>query len=169
MAKKNDKPEGLLIPPGDTRLIVIGAFRYYLGRMSAGVSGFGRWLEASWKELDGDTQAIIIRELEEAFEIDDQDRRKPANNFRRLFLGHDCDRAVWARIRALYRTPRCCLCGKEMGEGVAGSLHLDGERSCIECAPHECEVCEKSFEIGETAISNDGTRRARHYNCKAGA
>jgi hypothetical protein len=163
--KHPKKPEGLLIPLGEIRSIVIAAFRYYLGRQTIGVWGFGRWLEAAWRDLDESTRAIIERELENAFASDDADRKMPLRSGCYYYLGQDCDRAAWSRVRRLYRTPRCCLCDKEMGKDVAGSVHIDGEYSCVDCAPHECEVCGKPFQDAEQIITNNETRRARHPGC----
>lgn len=169
--KQPQASEGLLIPFGEVRSIVIGAFRYYLGRQTIAVWGFGRWLESAWNDLEEGTRQIIAEELEEAFKDDDEDRAKAKENlpgFPHYRLGHDCDRSVWSGVRALYRTPRCCLCGKEMGKGVFGSVHLDGEYSCVDCAPHECEVCGEPFGLGMVEIiSNPITRRARHTTCEA--
>jgi hypothetical protein len=164
--KQPRKPEGLLIPPSEVTLIAIAAFRYYLGQQTIAVQGFCRWLQAAWRELDGGTKAIIERELEKEFSRDDEARGLPPKaEYRHLRLGHDCDRAAWSRVRALYRTPKCCLCGKQMGKGMVGSIHLDGEYSCVECAPHECEVCGKPFAVAEQIIPNNETRRPRHPGC----
>lgn len=147
----------------DARMIVIAAFRYYLGRMTISVWAFGQWLEKQWDKLDEGTRQIIARELEEAFERDDEQR---ANGEKFHRLGHDCDRATWSRIRALYRVPTCVLCDVELPNGVEQNVHSDGERSCMKCAPPECEVCERPFHIGEQVVPNSKTRRCRHPGCK---
>lgn len=165
MKKNASKLPALTIAgPRQMDLIVIGAFRYYLGRMTYAVSSFTDWLIANWPALTENSRRIIQYELDEAFEHDNADRKKP-DQFR-WTLGHDCDRHSWSRVRRLYRTPRCCLCDKEMGEDATGSVHQDGEYACTECAPHECEVCNGEIFIGEAIIPNRKTRRHRHPGCK---
>ena len=152
----------------DERMIVIGAFRYYLGRMTISVWAFGRWLEANWHKFDEGTRTIIARELEEAFRWDDEERKEEERSTPfGLRLGHDCDRATWSRVRALYRTPRCTICDMELPGTVEQNVHLDGERSCMNCAPPICEVCGERFQNWDEIIPNDKTRRARHARqCK---
>lgn len=155
----------------DSRMIIVGAFRYYLGRMTISVSSFTNWLVQRWHNLDEGTQFIIAREIEEAFKADDDQRlrvKETGGNLSSigLPLGWDCDRAAWARVRTMYRTPRCCLCGKELPDTVHQNVHMDGERSCWDCAPPTCEVCEGEFRLGEQIIPNPKTRRARHPGCK---
>lgn len=146
----------------DDRAIVIGATRYYLGRMSASVSTMADWLVRHWHGLDEGTQQIIARDIDEAFALDDQQRARSEPHAR---LGWDCDRASWSRVRAMYRTPTCCLCGAEIGPATPHKLHLDGERSCDKCAPPECETCGKPFRLGDAVIPNKATRRSRHPGC----
>lgn len=161
MTRRKFKP--IRVTDIDSRLIIVGAFRYYLGRMTISVSSFTDWLVQRWHNLDEGTQFIIAREIEEAFRDDDEQRTKGDQFFR---LGWNCDRAAWARVRALYRTPTCCLCGKSLPDTVHQNVHLDGERSCWDCAPPTCEVCEGEFRLGEQIIPNKATRRARHPGCK---
>lgn len=155
----------------DSRMIIVGAFRYYLGRMTISVSSFTDWLVHRWHNLDEGTRKIIAREIEEAFAADDAERAKAKATGGNLSsmglpLGWDCDRASWARVRAMYRTPTCTLCGKDLPNTVHQNVHMDGERSCFECAPPGCEVCEREFYTGEQIIPNPKTRRARHPGCK---
>jgi hypothetical protein len=74
----------------------IGAFRYYLGRMSYAVGNFCDLLMAHWPALNGRVKALIQRELDEAFKQDDE-MRYDGKEY--LPLGHDCDRAQWERVR----------------------------------------------------------------------
>lgn len=167
--KARRKP--LSIDDMDSRMIIVGAFRYYLGRMTISVSSFTGWLVNRWHNIDEGTRRIIAREIEEAFAADDEQRAKAkaaGGNLSSMWLplGWDCDRASWARVRSMYRTPTCCLCGKDLPDTVHQNVHQDGERSCQACAPPECEVCERQFCVGEQIIPNPKTRRARHPGCK---
>lgn len=149
---------------GDGDMIAF-AFRYALGRMSTAPSTCADWLVAHWHLVPARTRAIIIRDLEEAFDRDDRFKAHEKNtielkNWRPL--GHDCDRAQWARVRALYRTPTCWKCGTECKDDVPHTLHTDGERSCRDCVPFECERCGKSIKGLENIITDPVTRRSRH-------
>jgi hypothetical protein len=83
-----------------TEFMIVGMFRYALGRMTYVVDLTSKWLVAHWQEIDRGTQAIIERELEKAFAIDDEDRQH--GNTRLSRLGHDCDRASWQLVRNLW-------------------------------------------------------------------
>lgn len=78
----------------------VGATRYYLGRMTYAVSDFTQMLIKHWPQLPPKTQAIITRDIEEAFAKD----AKENNTALYLFhpLGHDCDRREWEKVRALW-------------------------------------------------------------------
>lgn len=165
----NKKRTRLQFHPQDESMIVIGAFRYYLGRMTISVSGFCDWICMNWENLEEGTRNIVTREIEDAFHRDAGERLKVKETgaTQHWFpLGMDCDKAKWAQVRRLYRTPTCVLCGTELQPAIPQSLHLDGERSCQTCAPFECEVCEKPFSTGEQIIPNISTRRSRHPGCK---
>ena len=86
----------------DERMIVIGAFRYYLGRATISVWGFTRWLVDHWAKLDEGTRMIILREIDDAIKDDDRDREefKKGGRVRVFRLGHDCDRQAWLDIKA---------------------------------------------------------------------
>jgi hypothetical protein len=77
----------------------LGSFRYYVGRMSYAVSDFCSLLIANWETLPERTRNLIKRDLEEAFKRDDE-AREDGREY--LPLGHDCDRAQWMRVRALW-------------------------------------------------------------------
>ena len=87
---------------GRDDLMAIAAVRYCLGRMTYITSDCGEWLIAQWPNIKPSAQAVIGRDIDEAFERDDEardsgDAYKP--------LGCDCDRAVWAKVRALWQAP----------------------------------------------------------------
>lgn len=83
-------------PFGRDDLMAIAAFRYCLGRMTYIVSDCADWLIQQWPNISKQAQAIIRRDLEEAFQRDDADR---LNNSIHKALGHDCDRNEWERVR----------------------------------------------------------------------
>lgn len=89
------------IPPGRAGLMVVAAFRYCLGRMTYIVSDCTEWLIEIWPILPDNVKTLIERELEEAFVRDDE-HRADGNDYKAL--GHDCDRAAWLTVRALYKT-----------------------------------------------------------------
>lgn len=80
-------------------LMVIAATRYCLGRMTYIVSECADWLIKIWPMLNEKTQNIIKRDINEAFVRDDEDREAGRDH---KALGHDIDRAEWARVRALW-------------------------------------------------------------------
>ena len=75
------------------------SFRYVLGRMTYAVSMWCDWAVDNWDQIPEFDRGIIQNELEAAFRRDDKDRAE-GNNYNRL--GHDCDRADWARVRNLW-------------------------------------------------------------------
>lgn len=81
--------------------LIIAAFRYYLGRMTISTVFFARALAKSWLELEKGIQSIIARELEMAFQEDDEARVKKAAGEKTysLPLGWDCDREAWEEVR----------------------------------------------------------------------
>lgn len=76
----------------------LGAFRYYLGRMTYAVGDFCDLLRREWPNLPEHTRNLICTELEREFAKDDEARKH--DRFRPL--GHDCDRAEWAKVRAIW-------------------------------------------------------------------
>lgn len=84
---------------GHDHLMVIAAFRYCLGRQTYIVGECARWLINTWPLLSDPTKAIIKRDLEEQFKLDD-DARAQGRDYKPL--GWDCDRAEWARVRKLW-------------------------------------------------------------------
>lgn len=83
---------------GRDDLMVIAAFRYCLGRMTYVVGECADWIIEQWPNFSERSKIIIRRELEEAFQRDDQERERNAGSYRTL--GHDCDRQQWERVRS---------------------------------------------------------------------
>ncbi len=77
----------------------VGACRYYMGRRTYAVSDFCDMLRHQWASLPEQTRKIIRRDLEEAFHIDDDFRRQKTEA---RYLGADCDRAAWEKVRKLW-------------------------------------------------------------------
>lgn len=85
----------------DQATLWIGAFRYYLGRMTYAVFGFTEMLIKEWPSLPEQAKLVIIREVNEAFKIDEECQPVEAAN-RRMPLGMSCDKAQWEKVRALW-------------------------------------------------------------------
>lgn len=85
---------------GRDNLMVIAAHRYCIGRMTYIVGDCVDWLLSIWAELPENTRAIIQRDMEEAFEHDDRDREMGHVS---KYLGHDCDRQQWERLRRMWK------------------------------------------------------------------
>jgi hypothetical protein len=83
-------------------LMAICAVRYCLGRMTYITSDCSEWLIEQWPNIKPSAQAVIRRDIDEAFQRDDEAR---ANGDEYKPLGWDCDRAVWAKVRALWQAP----------------------------------------------------------------
>lgn len=75
----------------------IGAFRYYCGRQTIAVHSFTESLIKHWDDIPEGAQAIIRRDLDEAFAEDKRDRERVCEISYRL--GHDCDRLAWEKVR----------------------------------------------------------------------
>ena len=86
--------------PRDEIALWLGATRYYLGRTSYAVSAWCDQLRLAWPTLATETRDLIRRDVEEEFARDDRARERDEY----LTLGHDCDRAAWETVRALWRT-----------------------------------------------------------------
>jgi hypothetical protein len=83
----------------DADLIVMAAMRYCMGRRSYIVSTMVDFLIANWDNLSDSCKSILKRDLEEAFERDDEDRAR-GREF--SHLGDNIDRVTWERVRELY-------------------------------------------------------------------
>jgi hypothetical protein len=81
-------------------LMVVGAFRYHMGRKTYAVGDCADWLIGVWPTLRETTRHLIQRELDSAIKEDDADRAAGREVCR---LGMDCDRADWLRVAALWR------------------------------------------------------------------
>ncbi len=77
-------------------LMAIAAVRYCLGRSSYIVSDCGDWLIEQWPLISSGAQNTIKRDIEEAFQRDDEDRS--ANRDYKA-LGMDMDRRVWQQVK----------------------------------------------------------------------
>jgi hypothetical protein len=86
-------------PWGRDDLMAMATVRYCLGRMTYIVSDCADWLIEHWENIAENTREIIKRDIEEAFEQDDDDREK-GREYKRL--GHDADRQQWERVRQLW-------------------------------------------------------------------
>ena len=84
----------------DRGMLWIGAFRYYCGRQSYAVSWFCEIIVREWATLPKRARAIIQRDLEKEFELDDRFR---ATGEGWKTLGADIDRREWEKVRALWQ------------------------------------------------------------------
>ena len=87
--------------PGRQTTLWVGALRYYMGRQTYAVGNFCDLLLECWPHLDSSVRSLIQRDLEKQFELDDQERAKGEKRMR--WLGADCDRKQWEKVRALWR------------------------------------------------------------------
>ena len=85
-------------------ILVIGSFRYHLGRMTYAVSEFVSLLEKLWPELDQNTRNVITRDLESAFEKERHliEIYKDNTEKKNSPLGMEMDRIEWLKVRKLY-------------------------------------------------------------------
>ncbi|MNZ37485.1 hypothetical protein D3C78_549320 [compost metagenome] len=82
----------------DQHMLLIAATRYALGRKTYVVMDICDGLVSAWPLIPEKTRAIIARDIEEAFQQDDE-ARTDGSGYKAL--GMDCDRAQWERVRAL--------------------------------------------------------------------
>lgn len=78
--------------------IIIGAFRYAMGRKTFMPSMVCKWLRANWADFNERTRMVIARDLKSEIEMDDRVRKMAEENKGKIYglpLGHDCDRAEW--------------------------------------------------------------------------
>lgn len=84
----------------DPHMLVIGATRYYLGRMTIAACWFAQYeLARAWDELPAGTRSVIQRDITDEFARDDEAR---AEGRQFLPLGADCDRTAWEAVRAKF-------------------------------------------------------------------
>ena len=89
-------------PYGRGELMAIAAVRYCIGRQSYIVGDCVDWLIEGWPALQESTRNIIQRDIDRAFDSDDQNR---IDGLEYKALGMDIDRAEWERVRALWSPP----------------------------------------------------------------
>lgn len=95
-----ERPDLAALAAFDTHSLIIGATRYYTGRMTIHACHFAKFeLAPAWPLLPPGIRSIIRRDLEEEFGRDDEAR---ARGDKYLPLGHDCDRAAWECVRAAW-------------------------------------------------------------------
>jgi len=75
--------------------MVIDAIRYALGRRSYQVNETCTWLMSNWYKLSQATRNIIRRDIEGEFRMASE-----MGHYR--FLGDECDRMEWERVRKLW-------------------------------------------------------------------
>lgn len=80
-------------------MLVIAAFRYFLGRMTIPTCCFAGNLAKVWTHLPRNVQSLIYKELEEAFQEDDRMRSDPVVSPHYYPLGASCDREAWQKVR----------------------------------------------------------------------
>ncbi|MCY1275356.1 hypothetical protein D9M69_470750 [compost metagenome] len=83
----------------DQHMLLIAATRYALGRQTYVVGDICDGLVRAWPLIPEQTRAVLRRDIEEAFQRDDEARAEGATC---RALGMDCDRAQWERVRALF-------------------------------------------------------------------
>lgn len=106
-------------PWGRGDLMATAAVRYCLGRMTYIVGDCVDWLFAQWPNLSDGCRKTIARDVDEAFERDN-DARERGDQYKPL--GHDCDRKEWERARSLWQSPNAKFTG---AEGVRCNAGLD--------------------------------------------
>ena len=84
---------------GRSGLMAVSAVRYCLGRSSYIVGDCADWLIEVWPLLSDSIKKTIQRDIEEAFDRDDDDREECRSS---RALGMECDRREWERVRKLW-------------------------------------------------------------------
>lgn len=82
-------------------VLVVGAFRYYLGRKTYAVSEFCYFLITHWESFSDRTRNLIQTDLEEQVKKEHQFKPSPLG-MNTTFFGHLCDKKEWEQVRALY-------------------------------------------------------------------
>lgn len=85
----------------------LGATRYYLGRMNFAVSDFCEGLRREWDSLPSTTQALIRRDIEEAFakHLFVVEKSGSELALRNSPLGMPSDAQQWQKVRELWAAP----------------------------------------------------------------
>jgi len=84
----------------DPHELLIASTRYFVGRRSIATVCFARTLAEAWPSLPEHTRAVIERDLEEAFRLDEILREEGEAC---TPLGDNCAREAWELVRAAYR------------------------------------------------------------------
>lgn len=84
---------------GRDGLMALAAVRYCLGRQTYIVGDCADWLRQVWDELSPNMRAVIQRDVEREFQLDDE-ARAAGKEYKPL--GMDMDRAQWERVRKLW-------------------------------------------------------------------
>ena len=79
--------------------MAVAAVRYCLGRRTYIVGDCADWLIDVYPILPDRIKKTIQRDIEEAFEQDDDDREE---GLAHRTLGMECDRREWERVRKLW-------------------------------------------------------------------
>ena len=87
-------------PWGNNGLMALCAVRYCLGRRTYITAECREWLYQIWDSLPEESKKLIRRDVEEAFQRDDEDRASGSTQYKAL--GDDCDRAEWEMVRKLW-------------------------------------------------------------------
>ena len=96
-----ERPDLAAIALFDVHSLIIGATRYYTGRMTIHAGMFAQYeLARAWPLLLPNTKAVIRRDLEDDFRRDDEAR---ARGEKYPPLGADCDRAAWEAVRRAWQ------------------------------------------------------------------
>jgi hypothetical protein len=103
---KFEPPLDSTIPLAIPDWMVLDALRYAMGRMSTQPSITSAWFVRHWPFLPKLIKEVIQNDVEREFEQDDRMRKMHPKDNCRWVLGHDCDRASWEKVRALWRTSR---------------------------------------------------------------
>jgi hypothetical protein len=87
-------------PWGDNGLMALCAVRYCLGRRTYISYECREWLYDVWPDLPEKAKNLIKRDVDEAFNRDDEDRASGSTQYKAL--GDDCDRREWEKVRLLW-------------------------------------------------------------------
>jgi hypothetical protein len=83
--------------------LVIGAFRYALGRQTYVTSDTSEWIIANWEALTIKCRSVISRDLDEAIASDNKSRE---GGEKYGDLGADIDRAEWMKLSKVIKAEK---------------------------------------------------------------
>jgi hypothetical protein len=87
--------------------LIFWTFRYFLGRMTIHTSCFADDLAEAWPYLDKRVADLIKKELEKAFQQDDEMRLKKSS-YNIYPLGSNTSRSAWENVRCAYSNTTSC-------------------------------------------------------------